>query len=35
MPLSNKLDELAQRQHRMPSELMREAVEEYIQKHSV
>lgn len=33
-PLSNKLDELAQRQHRKPSELMREAVEEYIQKHS-
>lgn len=33
-PLSNKLDELAERQDRNPSELMREAVEEYIQKHS-
>lgn len=33
-PLSNKLDELAERQHRKPSELMREAVEEYIQRHS-
>jgi len=33
-PVSNQLDELAQRQHRKPSELMREAVEEYIQKHS-
>lgn len=33
-PLSNKLDELAERQHRKPSELMREAVEEYLQKHS-
>ncbi|MFD4368668.1 ribbon-helix-helix protein, CopG family [Rhodococcus sp. NPDC058521] len=33
-PLSNKLDELAERQDRKPSELMREAVEEYVQKHT-
>ncbi len=33
-PPSNKLDDLARLQHRMPSELMRETVEEYVQEHS-
>ncbi|AHK35771.1 hypothetical protein OPAG_06648 [Rhodococcus opacus PD630] len=30
LPPSNDLDEFTRRQHRKPSELMREAVEEYI-----
>ncbi|MGV9868620.1 ribbon-helix-helix domain-containing protein [Rhodococcus koreensis] len=33
-PLSERLDRFAENQHRKPSDVMREAVEEYLEAHS-